>query len=112
MESFDFEYTNMENDISSIRCKVLAKGGVKILDSFETNNDISKMIFLKNLMQNLSIDFGKRDLYSLFIEWKAHNILYKKHFFRKHTKDTSLDPKESCIKRLFYRVVCFIFSDK
>ena len=96
----------------SIKFTPMEKGGVNIIDSHETLSDCVKMDFLEYLQNEMGYSFGKRNNYSLLIEWKAHNILYKKGLFKKRTRDTGLDPKESCIRRIFYRFVCFFCSEK
>lgn len=85
--------------------------GVDIVDSYEVKDDIVKKEFLEAL-QSAGFNFGKRSIDSMIIEWKAHNILYNKGWFKKRTKDTGLNPKESWVRRLFYRFVCFIFTER
>lgn len=83
---------------------------INIIDAHEIKDDYIKARLLNDIMK--TYDFKKRDLYSLLTEWKAHNILYKKGLFKKRTSDTGLSPKESWVRRLLYRVVCFIFTEK
>lgn len=90
-------------DIMSLNC-------IDIRNSYEIKDDELKMHFLNHISQ--FVNFKKRDIYSLFIEWKAHNILYNKKIFRKRTADTGLNDNESWIRRFFYRIVCFIFNEK
>ena len=96
----------------SVKFIPLDNGGIDIIDSHEISSDSVKLDFLECLQNEMGYSFGKRSNYSLLIEWKAHNILYKKGLFKKRTQDTGLDPKESWIRRLFYRFVCFFCSEK
>lgn len=102
-----------ETNCTPINFVLLENGGVNILNSYEVNDDLVKLHFLRYLnIQFATINFKKRDPYSLLKEWKAHNILYNKKLFRKRTVDTNLDPNESWIRRVFYTIVCTIFKEK
>lgn len=108
---YDYHYVEKNAHIKFVICE---KGGINILNSHEIKDDEVKLRFL-NYITDYSrhgINFGKRTIYSMFIEWKAHSILYNKGIFKKRTGDTGLDPKESWIRRLFYRTVCFLFNEK
>lgn len=112
---YDCEYSIKYKNIT-IYFNILKDGrsGIDILNGYEINDDYDKMTFLNAITNycQYGIDFGKRSIYSLFIEWKAHNILYKKGIFKKRTKGTGLDKNERWYRRLFYRLVCFIFTEK
>jgi len=90
----------------------ITEKGVNIIDSYEIGDDAVKMRFLEFLRSNDILINTKRNINSFYIEWKAHNILYKKGILKKRTKDTGLDFKESHLRRFFYRMVCFIFNEK
>ena len=47
----------------------------------------------------------KRDIFSYVKEWHAHNILYKLHLFRKHTKDVDLNENEGKFRLFCYGVI-------
>lgn len=112
---YDCEY-NIKYKNITIYFNILKDGrsGIDILNGYEINDDCDKMMFLNAITNycQYGIDFGKRSIYSLFTEWKAHNILYKKGIFKKRTKGTGLDKNERWYRRLFYRFVCFIFTEK
>lgn len=44
-------------------------------------------------------------------EWHAHNVLYKMHLFRSHTKDVDLNDEESPFRLFMYSLI-WIFSFK
>ena len=116
MENNQRYYTNEYSTIIYgkkyfVKFTPLKKGGVNIIDSYETLSDCVKIDFIEYLQNELGYSFGKRSNYSLLIEWKAHNILHKKGLFKKHTRDTGLDPKESWIRRFFYRFICFFWCE-
>ncbi len=105
------EYLNPITKVS-IKFRVLDNDrGIDIIDSYEYNDE-AKMDFLKYIFEHFPLSFGKRDIYSLLVEWKAHNILYKKGLFKKHTVNACLDAKEKWYRRFGFRVVCFIFNEK
>lgn len=107
----DFTYRNYETD-TFIAYNVHENGTVDILDSYLIKDDKEKMEFIKDLQENGSVNFGKRSDKSLLVEWKAHNILYKKGWFKKRTRDTGLNPKESYLRRAFYWLIFWIFEEK
>ena len=113
LKSNTLEYFDKERD-THIQFEITENHGINILNSYEITDDFAKVRFLEWILACYGsyIDLGNRSYYSLLVEWKAHNILYKKKFFRKRTKDTGLDPKESWVRRLFYRMVCFMFNEK
>lgn len=96
---------------SNIKYNSLKDGGINIIDSYLITSDLLKEAYIETFMETPGINFGKRSSHSLFIEWKAHNILYKKNIFKKRTMDTGLSPKESLLRRGFYRLICFIFNE-
>lgn len=87
-------------------------GNVKIIDSYLIKDDYVKMAFLKEVSATFPGIFGKRTMMSLFREWKAHNILYAKHFQTKRTKDTDLNEHESMFRRLGYWFINLFFREK
>ncbi len=91
---------------------IIKDNGVNIINSYDIVNDHDKIKFLHYIYETYGNVFGKRDYYSLLVEWKAHNILYKKGILKKRTKDSGLYSNESWIRKIFYKMVCFIFKEK
>lgn len=52
---------------------------------------------------------NQRDLESQIREWRSHNLFYKFHVFRSHTKDVDLELKQTWYRELFCRVVSFFY---
>lgn len=102
-----FKYTE-----EPIEYHIYKNGNINIIDSWKFKNDEYKIYFLQIIGRDPNVNFGKRSMKSLIIEWKAHNILYNKKILRKRTGSTCLDQKESLIRRIFYHIVCFIFKEK
>jgi len=96
----------------SVQLKYIPKGGVEILNSYTIKSDLLKFALIERFLEMPGVNFGKRDANSLFVEWKAHNILYNKGLFKRRTKNTGLNPKESLIRRGFYRFIVFLFNEK
>ena len=62
-----------------------------IKDSYKLSNIDKIKSILTEALSKTVIYRTKRSLNSLIREWVAHAILYKMHFFRKHTTDTDLE---------------------
>jgi len=112
---FDYEWCCYDNNrvVGTIKFEVRDDGSVNILDSYKVLSDETKLEFISALReQPFGVDFNNRSDWSILIEWKAHNILYKKGIFKKHTEDTCFNKKDRWYRRLGYRIVCFIFTEK
>ncbi len=51
----------------------------------------------------------RRDLESMIMEWRSHNLFYQLHIFRSRTKDVDLELRQSWCRELFCRVVSFFY---
>lgn len=77
------------NDIKYI----IGEDNIRIENSYT----ITKEGYIKNILTNLKnkvsnhIVFQKRTINSLTREWIAHNVLYKLHIARSHTKSVDLN---------------------
>lgn len=76
-----------------------------IEDSYDI--DIERIVFLTNILYDIGKLGNKRSVKSYIKEWYAHNVLYKMHLFRKHTKDVDLNDDESLFRRACYSVIWF-----
>lgn len=90
---------------------VISENNIHIENSYT----ITKEGYIKNILTNLKdkignhIVFQKCTINSLTKEWIAHNVLYKLHIARSHTKSVDLN-----IER-WYRILCYniiYFVDK
>jgi hypothetical protein len=86
--------------------------GVCIYDSWKVTDDETKEDFLMHIcLENEGLELC-RSRKSMFIEWKAHNILYQKHLFRKRTCNTDMEWKQSKFIAFMYKVICRLFKEK
>lgn len=87
------------NDIKYI----ISENNIRIENSYT----ITKEGYIKNILTNLKdkisdhIVFKKRTIKSLTREWIAHNVLYKLHIARSHTKSVDLNIEK------WYRILCY-----
>ena len=96
----------------------MAEMKVKGLKIFYSNKDLniinSYQICNIKKMENILTDaLEKADEYdthrtmdSLINEWITHNLFYKLHLFRKHTKDCNFESEQ----KIIIKIICFIFS--
>ena len=80
----------------------------KIVNSFLVKSKRLKYEFIDYIIKKYP-QFKARSRKSYYREWKAHNIFYKLHISKKHTKDTDLNIKEYWWRRVGYFFVS-IFS--
>lgn len=79
---------------------------LNIIDSYQIHNIKKMEAILTEALEKAENYITDRDMNSLTNEWIAHNVFYKLHLFRKHTKDCNFEskPKKSVI------FIYFIFS--
>lgn len=86
--------------------------GVCIYNSWKITNDELKEDFLIHIcLENEGLELC-RSRKSMLIEWKAHNILYQRHLFRRSTINTDIEWKQKKIVSWFYRCICRLFKEK
>lgn len=92
------EYNN-----SKIYVKI-TKDNVKIIDSYKITNekDMRMILSIISIYPEYKLT-RKRD--DLIDEWKSHNLAYKFHILRKHSKDTDLSENESKIRLILYKII-------
>lgn len=79
---------------------------LNIINSYQIH-DIKKMeAILTEALEKAENYATNRDMNSLINEWIAHNVFYKLHLFRKHTKDCNFENEQKKIVIFIY----FIFS--
>ena len=83
----------------------------KILNSAAVHTREEKTQFIQFLLDFFPY-FNKRTLRSYYLEWKAHNILYRFHILRRCTGITDLEINEPKWRRAGYHVISGLFSDK
>lgn len=96
----------------SVTYVVVPNRGVNIISGYETKNDRHKKQFIIFAEAKYESVFGKRTMKSLIREWKAHNICYRKGWYKDRAKDTFLDANEKWYRRVFYWFVTLIFKEK
>lgn len=91
----------------------VTKNNIHIENSYIlTKEDIIRQ-YLINLRDNIEdcglncIVFYRRTIKSLTKEWIAHNVLYKLHIARSHTKSVDLNI-ESWYRILCYNIIYFV----
>lgn len=77
----------MSNNMGDI---YVSANNIHIEDSYTINHRQFEPI-LSRLKDSYTTNVFKRSLWSLQCEWAAHNVLYKLHLFRSHTKDVDLN---------------------
>jgi len=76
-----------------------------IIDSYQIRN-INKMeTILTEALDKAEDYITNRKIKSLTNEWIAHNIFYKLHILRKHTKDCNLERKQNKILEIIYFIL-------
>ena len=86
--------------------------GLCIYNSWKVTDDSLKEEFLIHIcLENEGLELC-RSRESMFKEWKAHNILYQKHLFRKRTGNTDIEWKQNKFVAFMYKVICRLFKEK
>lgn len=79
---------------------------LNIINSYQIHNIKKMEAILTEALEKAENYATNRDMNSLINEWIAHNIFYKLHLFRKHTKDCNFENEQKKIVIFIY----FIFS--
>ena len=81
-----------------------SKDNIKIYDSYTTTDekDMAMILSIISIYPQYNLTRERKELID---EWKFHNLLYKLHLFRSHTKDTDLNENESKFRKLVYKIV-------
>lgn len=109
MVTIKYYHTKYNKDII-IHC---SENNIQIEDSYIINKEYD----IKTILDVIKIDpdaekancivFQKRTIKSLTKEWIAHNVLYKLHIARSHTKSVDLNI-ESWYRIWCYNIIYFI----
>ena len=106
----------MSNDTAKeITRYTITKDNIHIENSYSITKEsyIKKYITdIKNSIENYRVNcivFQKRTIKSLTKEWIAHNVLYKLHIARSHTKSVDLNI-ERWYRILGYNIIYFVYK--
>lgn len=88
---------------------IISEDNIRIENSYVITTEDYIELILTNLKNKISdhIVFQKRTIKSLTKEWIAHNVLYKLHIARSHTKSVDLNI-ESWYRIWCYNIIYFI----
>lgn len=77
---------------------------IKILDSYKVTEEKDMLMILSiiSIYPQYKLTRKRKDLLD---EWKAHNLAYKLHLMRKHTRDTDLSENEGKFRLFIYKVL-------
>ena len=101
----------MSSEYNNIKYHV-GESGICIFESWKITDAKIKEDFLMNLCLEIEGLELCRSRKSMLIEWKAHNILYQKHIFRKSTENTDIEWKQNKFVAFVYRMICRLFKEK
>ena len=79
---------------------------LNIIDSYQIHNIKKMEAILTEALEKAENYITNRKMNSLINEWIAHNVFYKMHLFRKHTKNCNFESKQKKSITFIY----FIFS--
>lgn len=79
---------------------------LNIINSYQIHSIKKMEAILTEALEKAENYATNRDMNSLINEWIAHNVFYKLHLFRKHTKDCNFENEQKKIVIFIY----FIFS--
>ena len=79
---------------------------LNIIDSYQIHNIKKMEVILTEALEKAKDYMTNRNMNSLINEWIAHNVFYKLHLFRSHTKDCNFESKQKKSMKFIY----FIFS--
>ena len=79
---------------------------LNIIDSYQICNIKKMENILTDALEKADEYNTHRTMDSLINEWITHNLFYKLHLFRKHTKDCNFESEQ----KIIIKIICFIFS--
>lgn len=79
---------------------------LNIVDSYQICNIKKMENILTDALEKADEYNTHRTMNSLINEWITHNLFYKLHLFRKHTKDCNFESEQ----KIIIKIICFIFS--
>lgn len=80
---------------------------VTIYDSYKVKHTKDMECLIQTIRYNYLLSnyiINQRSMSSMVNEWKAHNLLYDLHLFRKHTKNVDLN-KEPWYRNAIYWIL-------
>jgi hypothetical protein len=84
----------------------LSNNLIHIIDSYKINDiEEMKQFLLSIRAKHRSMSVFDRSIDNMIKEWVSHNILYKLHIFRSHTKDVDLEYPQKWFYKLGYSII-------
>ena len=90
----------------------ISKNNIHIENSFTVKSRKEMQLVLDDIRKHNSLEYCevlKRTDKSLIKEWCAHNLLYRLHILRNHTKDVDLNYPQSKTIELLYSIVSIFY---
>ena len=84
---------------------------ISIIDSFKITDEKDMLEILNNLLKDYHWYRKTRTIEDMIYEWKAHNILYDKYLFRKHTRNVDFEVKQNKFLKYLYRVFVKMYEE-
>ena len=81
----------------------ITKNNIHIHDSYKITDNKEKVAMLNEIYSRL--EHFPRSFKSALREWKAHNVFYKLHLFRKSSMHTDIEAKPLLICRICYFIL-------
>lgn len=98
-------------DISNYTIEITANN-IHVTDSYlvKKKSEMTEIIeqIKKKYIEHTNV-FNLRSVKNLVKEWRAHNLLYKLHIYRSHTKDVDLDIPQSMKYKIAYGILSFLY---
>lgn len=108
---FKSEQTMFDKEIIYKNQKIEYRCNYEIMtikDSYKYNNEKEMHEILDIITKNNDVIPNNRTIEDMMAEWKAHNLLYKWHIFRKRTKDVDFEGDQSKIIKFIYSMLAKI----
>ena len=84
----------------------ITPGNIHIHDSYKVKTVEGMKFIIENIISADDSILKTRSRVSILREWKAHNVLYKLHIFRKSTAHTDIETHQG----LFYKICYLLLS--
>lgn len=91
---------------------IFTEDSMKIQDSYQISNVKKMKDILEEALNKTTLYQTKRSINSLLREWIVHNLLYKLHIKRKHTKDSDFEKRIKKIIAFNYFLLASPFKIK
>lgn len=85
---------------------------ITIIETYKIKDDDFKWRVINHLKDTTHSLLDKRSAKSIFNEIKAHNIFYQRGWYKKSTKNSDIEFKQSFWIRLGYSIICLLFKER